>query len=368
MKKNVLIFYISRFSGHFHAASAIETALNMSGRNIQVKKINALDYTNPILGKILNRAYIEIIKKKPELWGHIYDNPEFLKRTKTAREVLHRYNMSKIRKLIEKEKPDVVFCTQAFPCGMVADYKRSKNSQLKLIGVLTDHAPHSYWIYDEVDKYVVPSKDIIQKLVKKNVPEKKILPLGIPIDPKYLKRYSKKEVIKKFGFREDAPVILVMGGTQGLGAMEDVVKSVVNDKEHAYQLIIVSGNNKRLRRKLAKYERANPLRVKILPYVDNIDELMDGADMIVTKAGGMTTSEAMAKELPILIVKPIPGHEKMNADYLAEKGAAIEVKDIREVPKTLNVVFKSRNMLKIMKDACREIAKPNSAIDVAKLA
>jgi processive 1,2-diacylglycerol beta-glucosyltransferase len=366
MKKNVLIFYISRYSGHFHAACAIEKAFKDLDPEVVVAKVNALDYTNPILGKILNRAYLEVIKKKPEIWGNMYDNPSVLKKTKKAREALHKYNMSKIKKLIERFSPDAVYCTQAFPCGMVADYKRTSSSPIKLIGVLTDHAPHSYWLHDEVDYYLVPSEDIIEDLLKKGVPKEKIIASGIPIDPKFTNKNNKAETRKELGFSKDAPMVLIMGGSQGLGAVEDVAKSISKDKEHRYQLVIVAGKNRGLNRRLGRLEKKALGKIKVFSYVDNIDELMDAADVIVTKAGGMTTSEALAKELPLVIIRPIPGHEKLNSDFLTEKGAAIEISDFREIHKILNDLFDSKDAIQKMKEACRGISKPESAFVAAK--
>ncbi|MFH1878240.1 MAG: glycosyltransferase, partial [Candidatus Omnitrophota bacterium] len=316
MRKKILIFYISKYSGHFHAANAIEQGLRYVGGDFDVEKINALGYTNPILGKIINTAYIEIIKKKPEIWGNIYDNPEVMKKTEKARAALHRFNMSKMSKLLEKHAPDVILCTQAFPCGMVADSKRTFGRQIPLIGVLTDHAPHSYWLFDDVDYYVVPSEKTAEVLKNKGVPDKKIKPYGIPVDPKFRIKNDMPAVRKKLGLACGNPTVLIMGGTQGLGAMEEVVKSLLRDEGHNYQLLVVAGSNKKLCSRLKKLSAHEKNRnIHILSYVDNIDELMDAADVIVTKAGGMTISEAAVKKLPMLVIKPIPGHERMNTDY-----------------------------------------------------
>ena len=130
MRKKVLIFYISEFSGHFHAARAIEKGLNEVIGDVEIKTINALEYVSPLLGKIINKAYLKFIKKKPEVWGNIYDNPEILKKTQKTREALNKISMPKIKKLIEEFSPDIVFCTQAFPCSMVVDYKRLTGKEI----------------------------------------------------------------------------------------------------------------------------------------------------------------------------------------------------------------------------------------------
>jgi processive 1,2-diacylglycerol beta-glucosyltransferase len=369
MKKKVVIFYISKHSGHYHAATAIENGLRELSDGIEVVKINAITHTNPILGRVVNKAYIELIKKKPEIWEHIYDNPEVIERTKTAREALHRFNMSKIRKLIEGESPDMVYCTQAFPCGLVADYKRTLKRCLPLVGVLTDHAPHSYWLYDDVDHYVVPSPGTGKRLREKGVPLEKIRVYGIPVDPRFRKRHEKDQMLREFGLNKGMPTVLIMGGSQGLGAMEEAVLSLASDPFHKYQLAVVTAANKGLYRRLKRYfPFGSGKNVHVFPYVEKIDMLMEAADIIVTKAGGLTTAEAMVKSLPMVIVKPIPGHERMNADYLVSKGAAVEVTDCTELHDTLNGLFDTPGGINNMKENIRAIARPESALDTAALA
>ncbi|RKY41838.1 MAG: hypothetical protein DRP85_04850 [Candidatus Makaraimicrobium thalassicum] len=369
MSKKVLIFYISRYSGHFQAARAIEKGLREVAGDVEVEKINAFSYTNPILEKLINKAYLEVIKKKPEIWGHIYDNPDVMKKTSKAREALHKFNTSKVKKLLEGYSPDVVFCTQAFPCGMVADYKKSAGRNILLIGVLTDHAPHSYWLFDEVDFYVVPSEETARVLERKGVPSEKIKVYGIPVDPKFRRGRDRSRVRRDLGFRKEVPTILIMGGNQGLGAVEEAVRSLLGEAGHNYQLLVVTGSNKKLYTRLKRLERKKGRdNVRILSYVENIDELMEISDIIITKAGGMTIAEALTKNLPILVVDPIPGHERMNTDYLVEKGAAIEIRDDSHIRGIINGLFDSKNELDRLRKNSEKLSRPDSALDIAKLA
>ncbi|MGB2599488.1 MAG: glycosyltransferase [Candidatus Omnitrophota bacterium] len=368
MKTKALILYISKYSGHFHGARAIEKGLCLTRSDTEVKLINAIEYTNPILGKIVNRTYLEIIKKRPELWGNIYDNPDVLKKTKTARGAIHKYNMSKIKRLMEKHKPDVVICTQAFPCGMVADYKKTSGSKIPLIGVLTDYAPHSYWLYDEIDYYVVPSSEIAHKLETKGVPRKKFKIYGIPVDPKFRTSHDKRRIRGELGFSGKDPLLLIMGGSQGIGAMEEVVKQLLADERHNYQLLIIAGKNRRLYNRLSRVARRTAENMKVLRYVENIDELMEASDAIVTKAGGLTMAEALVKKLPILIIDPIPGHERMNADYLVNEGVAVEIDNFSGFHEQINSLFNSNGALLKMSERAAQLSKPESSLDIAKLA
>jgi len=367
MKKKILIFYISHY-GHFYAARALERGFVEVVKDVSVEKINAFSYTNPILEKIVNKAYIEVIKKKPELWGKMYDNPEVMKKTKKTREALHKFNMQKIKKLLDEYDPDAIFCTQAFPCGMVADYKKTCLKNIPLIGVLTDHAPHSYWLFDEVDYYIVPFKETKDVLIKKGVSSEKIKVYGIPVDPKFAIKKDSAEIKRKLHLDKDKHTVLVMGGSQGLGSMEEVTLSLLNSEKRKIQVVIITGSNKKLYTRLLRIINKNKWDdVYVLSYVENIDEFMEAADIVISKPGGMTIAETLAKNLPMLIVDPIPGQERLNTDFLVKKGVAIEIKDHKSVDQLVDKVIYSKNTLSQMKKNILKLAKPNSVSDIAEL-
>ena len=367
MKKKILIFYISHY-GHFYAARALEKGLTGAMEDVSIKKINAFSYTNPILEKIVNRAYIEVIKKKPELWGQMYDNPEVMKKTKKTREALHKFNMQKIKKLLDEYNPDAIFCTQAFPCGMVADYKKACRKKIPLIGVLTDHAPHSYWLFDEVDYYIVPFKETGDVLIKKGVSLEKIKVYGIPVDPKFARKKNSAEIKSKLHLDNDKHTVLIMGGSQGLGSIEEVTLLLLNSEKRKYQVVVITGSNKKLYTRLLRMKIKNNWKdVYVLSYVENIDEFMAAADLVISKPGGMTIAETLAKALPMLIVDPIPGQERLNTDFLVKKGVAIEIKDHSNVNRLVEKVIYSKNTISQMKKNMLELAKPNSVSNIAEL-
>ena len=144
--KRIILMYISEVSGHRNAALAIEKAIRILEPNTEILNINAFNYTNPVAEKITNSIYMGIIKIAPKIWDYLYDNPKVVKRIEKAKENIHKANSPKLKRLFDKFMPDAVICTQAFPCGMVADYKKTYGASLPLIAVLTDYVPHSYWI------------------------------------------------------------------------------------------------------------------------------------------------------------------------------------------------------------------------------
>lgn len=365
--KRALLLYISEHSGHHCASIAIEKALHNIDSSIETLNLNSFNYTNPILEKVINKAYMGVIKRRPEIWDYLYDNPKVLKKTQKLREMIHKFNKGKLNTLLDEFRPGVIICTQAFPCGMVADYKKSFGLNIPIIGVLTDYAPHSYWIYDNVDRYIVPSDDTAKRLIDNGIDPCRIERYGIPIDSRFGRRLDRGKICKTLGLNGNTPSVLIMGGTQGLGAMSEIVH-ILDKSTLDIQIIVASGTNKKLYRWLEKRREHSRKNILAFPYAENIDELMSISTVVITKPGGITTAEALAKGLPMLIVNPLPGQEAMNTRYLLKEGVAVEALAPEDVVIILEELLYNRNKLKLMSDKALSLAKADSADTIARLA
>lgn len=360
----VLLLYISEYSGHHCASSAIENAMHKLDPDVQTLNLNSFNYTNPILEKVINRAYMGVVKRTPEVWDYLYNNPKVLRSTQSLREMIHRFNEGKLKVLLDEFRPNAIACTQAFPCGMVADYKRSFDLDIPLVGVLTDYAPHSYWIYNNVDRYIVPSDETGKKLTDNGIDQAKIRAFGIPIDLKFREVLDRTHIFKKLSLDKEIPSVLIMGGTQGLGPIKEVVRLL--DRSHlGMQIIIASGTNKKLYNWLRS--RSFKKKVAVFPYANNIDELMTVSKLIITKPGGITTAEAHAKGIPMLILNSLPGQEAMNTRYLLEEGVAVKSESPEDVVILLEELLYNEDKLKAMSDKALSLAKPDSSVNSAKL-
>ena len=364
MSKKILLLFISEHSGHHCASRAIEKALRMIDPAIETLNINSFNYTNPILEKVINRAYMGVVMRTPEVWEYLYDNPKVLKNTQKLRAMIHRFNTGKLKSLLDEFKPDVIICTQAFPCGMVADYKKSLNIKIPLIGVLTDYAPHSYWVFNEVDKYIVPSADTGKKLINNGIDPAKVEEFGIPIDPKFRDCREREELCDEMGIDRRVPCVLIMGGTQGLGPIKNVAR-LLDASALNLQVIIATGTNK----KVYKWLKGRHFRKKfiILPFAENVNELMRLATVIITKPGGITTAEALAAGVPMLILRPLPGQEAMNTRFLLKEGVAVKAESPEDIVVVLEELLYNTSKLKAMGEKARALSKPDSAINVARL-
>jgi len=364
--KRIILMYISEVSGHRSATMAIEKAIKQLHPNTEILNINAFNYTNPISEKVINRIYMEVIKRTPKIWDYLYDNPSVVRGLENIKQHIHKSNSPKLKKLFDKFNPDLVVCTQAFPCGMVADFKKTYGVNLPLVAVLTDYIPHAYWVYDEVDYYITPSDEVSVRLEKKGVKASKIKSYGIPFDPKFNQKLSKDDILSKLKLNPDKPVILIMGGGQGLGPIKTIVKSL-EKSEHDITELIVAGTNKKLLRTLKRKIKHYKKEIHLFGFVQNIHELMHISKVIISKPGGVTTAEVLSMGLPMIIVKPIPGQEINNTNFLTQKQAAIKVDEPKEVYQVIDDLLKNNIKLERLRAAGLKIAKPSASMDIAKL-
>jgi len=364
--KRIILMYISEVSGHHSATLAIEKAIKILQPGAEVLNLNAFNYTNPISEKIVNHLYMGVIKRTPQIWDYLYDNPSVARNIEKIKDSVHKFNSPKLKNLFDKFKPDAVLCTQAFPCGMTADFKKTYGSDIPLFAVLTDYVPHSYWIYDNVDYYITPSEEVSQRLVKKAVAQDKIKSLGIPFDPKFNEDIHKDNLIHKLKLKLDIPNILIMGGGQGLGPIKTIIRSLEKVKREI-QEIVVAGTNKKLYKSLKRRMRKYKKRILLFGYADNINELMSISDIIITKPGGVTTAEALAKNIPMVIIKPIPGQEASNTNYLIAKGVALKIDEPKEAGILIEELLAEPQKLIRMRESAQRISKPNASFDIARL-
>ncbi|MBN1872009.1 MAG: glycosyltransferase [Candidatus Omnitrophica bacterium] len=366
MDRKILLMYISEKSGHHQASIALEKAILKKKPMSSVRKINAFKYTNPLIEILTHKAYMRLIKRRPRVWGRLYDNQSVITKTERFRRFVNNVGSKKIQKLINAYKPDAIVCTQAYPCGIVANFKKRYAARIPLIGALTDFAPHSYWIYDDVDAYIVPSDEVKDKFVKKGVPQQKINVLGTPINPEFEIAVNKQKVMREYGLSETSPIVLVMGGTHGIGPNEHLINEL-GRSEMDFQIIVVTGINRKFLKKIKKISKTYSKKIIALGFADNIHELMDISTVIMTKPGGLTIAEALAKSLPIIITNPLPGQEDLNTIALTSKGAAVRAESEKDAVKILEELLSNRTKIEEIKKNMRSYAQPSSSSRIADL-
>ncbi len=369
-RKKILLAYITDYSGHHRAALAIKEALVKLGVNRDdVKDIDFLKYLHPIGRIIVEKSYLRMLKKNPQTWEYLYDNRKVRRRLEKWINRLGVWKSLKLKRLIEKFDPDIFCCTQAFPALMLANFKQHgsfKTALPPIVGVLTDYSPHRYWVHPNIDLYVVPSNEVAGVLASRGVKAERIKDFGIPIDPEFItERVDKKAIIKEMGLMESRPVILLMGGGQGLGPIREVMSKLADGFRVSFNLVVVCGRNARLQKEIQREADLFHWPIKILGYTENINELMKISSLIVTKPGGQTVSEALACGLPMVLINPIPGQEVRNAQVLIKNNLAVLADDSEDAAHLVFQLLNDRETREQMRSRAEKFAKPDAALAIA---
>lgn len=362
---NVLIFYASYGGGHLNAAKSIDEYINKNYKNVDTELIDCMKYVNKTVEKITTGAYREMAKKAPWVWGTIYS-------TSQKGPLAHISNRSnkilaiKLLKLLREKKPDLIISTHPFSSQMCSYLKRKGKIRAKIATIMTDFAPHEQWLvgHDFTDYFFVAHDKMKQYLIEQNISDNKIFISGIPISNRFLKLYNKKDILNEYKLSKNKKTVLFFGGGEfGLGKSKTlhVFESFVSSNKNI-QIIAISGRNEKM--KLGFEEIVNKYNasefVRILGFTNQVPELMSISDLVVTKPGGLTTSESLASHLPMVIINPIPGQEEENAEFLESNGIAVWIKKHDDADTIIKELLSDQNKLNTMRKNTSLLAKPNS--------
>ena len=370
-KKKILVLYATAGIGHKKASMAIKAAFDeLKFNDVEVKLEDALDYTNRFFKWTYLKAYLLLVNKFPALWGFMYyltDNFYANLIIAKIRRLNNWCNSRRLARYLVTEKPDVIISTHFFASEVISELKRAGVVASRLVTVVTDYRLHSWWLSKAADMYVVAGQDAYDDLIKWKVPAQKIKILGIPIEPVFTKKLDKAKILRDANLKEGVFTILVVGGGFGVGPIEEIIKTVGN-VAYPIQIITVCGHNEELVKKLEALTPSIKAKVKICGFVNNVYEYMDVADILISKSGGITVSESLAKELPMVIIAPIMGQETRNSDYLIKHGAAVKIAKPSDLKEVVEDLVSHPEKAAAMKDAIRAIKKPLACYDIAKLA
>ena len=358
-----LILSITTGQGHNQTAMVLSEAFNQNG--IDCRFIDVYKYINPALSTSVNQLYLMSTKTLPKVYGRMY---RMLEKRETPSDIglkgmdklTNSILSKKLIKFLSDEKPDFVICTHVFSALLMTYVNSISHFDLTTIGVVTDFTVHPYWEDTFLDYYIIANERLLLQGTKKGFPINKFLPIGIPIDAKFAKKADKQEMRKELNI-DDKPTILIMSGSMGFGHVIRDIKEL--DKlETDFQMVSVCGNNKSLKSKIDSLK----LKKKIYNhgFIKNVDQYMDAADIIITKPGGLTTSEALAKQIPMVINNPIPGQEDRNSEFLLNNGAAMKISHTYPIDEVIYQFFSDLRVGDRIKTAMEQIAKPNATRDL----
>lgn len=370
--KKILIFYASFGGGHLSAAKSIENYLLKNYTEIDVELIDCMKYVNKAFEKISTTAYKEMAKKMPWAWGKIYSSSQKGPLAHISSKA-NSFMAIRLLKLLREKNPDIVISTHPFGSQMCSYLKRKKKVDFKIATIMTDFKSHDQWLVgsDYTDYFFVSNTNMQKELKEKNIDENKVIVTGIPVREEFLIPHNNEQTLNDLEFSKEKKIVLLFGGGEfGLGkemtlnVFECLLNKCINT-----QIIAISGKNEAMKLNfenlVKKYSREQDVR--IFEYTNKVADYMSIANLVVTKPGGLTSSESLVSHLPMVLINPIPGQEEENAEFLESKKVAKWIKKDDDINFIMNILVNDDIILNNMKENTYLIAKPNATENICKI-
>jgi processive 1,2-diacylglycerol beta-glucosyltransferase len=393
MSKKVLILSASTGGGHNRAARAIKEEINkkiINGEKMECEIIDSLKFVHNMMDKIISQGYEKSALYTPKAYGRAYriSESDIISKHEFKNNPVAGLMARKLAKLIESKKPDVIIGTHPFPMIALCSIKKDnsplenkitstikKNLKLSyeidlppLISVLTDYTTHSTWIQQEIDHYIVGDEFVKQLLIEEFVDENKVHTYGIPVEKSFLTNRDRQTVLRELNLDKDKFTILLMGGSFGAGNIKETLIELL-DIDRDFQIIVISGRNETLKEKIDRtiLSYNHNKNVCSLGFTDKMNDILASVDILITKPGGLTTTEALLKGIPMIVPYCIPGQEEENLDFLLNCGAALKPTKKYTIPVLIKTLIDDQNRLNRLKDNIECMKKYNSAEKIADL-
>lgn len=396
MSKKVLIMSASTGGGHNRAARAIKEELikkTIDGETIECKIIDSLKLVNTTMDKIISTGYEKSAIYTPNAYGRVYRFSEsgLASKNEFKDNMITTFMARRFKRLLLDEQPDLIVGTHPFPMIALSTLKKqcsntstttvfhtslgdefsnffNSNSFPTLISVLTDYTTHSTWIQNELDYYIVGHEYVKELLISEGVNSDKVKPLGIPVEKSFLNHRDKETVLSELGFDKDKLTVLLMGGSFGAGNIKETLEEML-DIDRDFQILVITGRNESLKEKIEKRleTHISDKKVCVLGFTNKMNDILASIDVLVTKPGGLTTTEALLKDVPMIVPYYIPGQEEENLDFLCNCGSALRTTKKYSLSVLLKVLIDDPTRLDILKKNIKSIRKFNSSQNIANL-
>jgi len=363
---SVLVLSASYGGGHQRVAEVLEATWRRSLPQVQVEVVDFFErFVNPAVNRLTRTLYVRSVRHAPRLWGAFYYATGNIPPDSAAQRLINRLGKARLLAHLREHGPHLVVSVHPTPAGSLSELKGEGKASQPSAVVLTDYAVHSQWIHPHVDLYCVASEEVRAGLVDLGVPAQRIRVTGIPVDPAFAEPLDRREVARRLGLEPARTTVLVMAGAYAMlgGILE--VHRVLLTLPHRVQAVFVCGRDQALVERLRQRSRRRP-DFHVHGFVSNVHEWMAAADLLVTKAGGITVSEALVRELPMVIYRPIPGQEEWNTRMLVTAGAAHVARGPEELARVLERLLADPAALESMRAAARRVRRPNAAREAAE--
>lgn len=354
----VLILAATYGEGHMRAAQALAGAVMRLDPGRPVRIVDFFDYVSPVVNRLARRAYVGSVRRVPALYGRWYDATRAIPETSLIQRSLDHYRVDGLKRLLDETEPAVVVSTFPIPAGVLSTLRVEEGYNVPSAVAVTDYTVHSQWIHTGIDMYLVGHEELRVGMLERGLAPDRVQVTGIPIDP----RFGDAAVTRDAG---PPWQVLVMGGAYGMlpGALKMVDGLLGVD---GVRVVLVAGRDVRLKEQAEQMARNREGRLVVTGYTTEVPALMADSHLIVTKAGGLTVSEALSMRLPLLIYRPLPGQEQANVDFLVRHRAARVFHDRNSLAREVHYLL-AQGRLQAGQAWAGALGRPTSAIDGARL-
>jgi processive 1,2-diacylglycerol beta-glucosyltransferase len=371
MSRRILVLSASVGAGHLRAAQAVELAIKELAPDASVQNLDVLELTNAMFRRLYAKSYLDLVNLAPHALGYFYDlmdrEPSPQRKSDRLRSLVERLNLRKFLRFLQQGSWDVIVNTHFLPAEMIAVLRSKAELSTPQLTVTTDFETHRLWVNQPCEHYFTATEEGAVNLAHFGIPARDITVTGIPIHPAFMKLGAQNEYRVKHGLIGDRPVILQLAGGFGVGPVEKLFDAVLA-VESPLELVVVAGRNAVLQERLKERTPPSRHRVHVLGFTNEMHELMTAADLVMTKPGGLTTSEAMACGAAMVVVNPIPGQESRNSDFLLENAAAIKVNNVATLSFKLTQLLQSPERIAQLRQNARKLGRADAAFRIGRAA
>jgi processive 1,2-diacylglycerol beta-glucosyltransferase len=366
MGKRVLILSASVGSGHVKAADALARAMRARSDVDEVLSDDSLDHTNVLHKQFYSTLYKKLSAMLPEFLGWWYETSDDPWVADKGRLLIDLPQALPLINLVKEFRPDVILCTHFMPAGVISWLISNGKLDARLGVVITDFHFHAFWITRAFNWYFVAQEDDKIHMEALGLPADRIEVTGIPVESEFGAPVDVNAVLERHGLQPGRPTILVAGGALGMSPATAVVRQLLQ-LERDFQAIIVCGKNEEMQTEIVELLKDRPADFRVLGYTEHMPDFMSIASILLSKPGGMTTAEAVACGLPMMILDPIGGQEERNADVLLEAGAAVKCTEVTLVAHKLRRLLDDPERLRQMSRNARSLGHPNAAAEISRI-
>lgn len=325
----ILILSCNTGEGHNMAGKALMEELNSRGHKAWMQDMMLLAGNRT--SRMIGGGYVGLVKHMPGAFHLLYKAGEKVSSSKHKSPVYYANTLlaGKVENYIDRQRPDVIVTTHLFPAETLTCLRRRGRLLQKTVVLTTDYTCIPFWEETECDFYILPQKAMIEEYVQKGIVPEKLLPFGIPVSRAFTLPKEKRQARIDCGLNPEVPAYLIMSGSMGFGSINVFAELLFRQCKKGEQIVIICGHNKSMEKTLKK-QFGGRSRVHVIGFTDRVSDYMDACDVIFTKPGGLSSTEAAVKKIPIVHTAPIPGCETKNLRFFKACGMSLASKKMEE--------------------------------------